>query len=259
MAGYLGLFAAGFRRQSAYRWALASGMAANVFFGVFRTAAFLALYRQVERAGGLDVADALTYVWILQAVFGVAFAPWQMEFPESVRSGDFVVDLLRPGDPLARLAANDLGRSTFFLLARGVPQILVPGLFLDLRLPTAPPGIALLALSLFLAAAAAFEIRFLLSAPAFWTADYRGWMAMLFLALWLVGGFILPVEYFPGALRWIAENGPLAALLAVPVRVATGRDALAALALQLVWVAVLATACRAVMTGALRRLVAHGG
>jgi ABC-2 type transport system permease protein len=147
MAGYLGLFAAGFRRQSTYRWALAIGMSANVLFGIFRTAVFLTLYRQVDQAGGLDVADALTYVWVLQALFGVVFASSQMEYPESIRSGDFVIDLLRPGDPLARLAVTDAGRSTFVLLARGLPQLLLPGLFIDLRLPTTAGGIVLLAVS----------------------------------------------------------------------------------------------------------------
>lgn len=259
MAGHLGLFAAGFRRQATYRWALVVGMAANVFFGVFRTAVFLTLYRQVERAGGLDVADALTYVWVLQALFGVVFATWQLELPESVRTGDFVIDLLRPGDPLARLAANDLGRCTHVLVARGLPQLLLPGLFLDLRLPTTAEGIVLLAASLLLCAMAAFEVRFLVGSVAFWTPDFRGWFSLFFVVLWLVGGFILPVEYFPGALRWFAENGPLAALLALPVRVATQRDALEAVALQLLWVAAGWTACRAVLGSAVRRLVVHGG
>ena len=259
MAGYLGLFAAGFRRQSTYRWALAIGMSANVLFGIFRTAVFLTLYRQVDQAGGLDVADALTYVWVLQALFGVVFASSQMEYPESIRSGDFVIDLLRPGDPLARLAVTDAGRSTFVLLARGLPQLLLPGLFIDLRLPTTAGGIVLLAVSFVLCALAAFEVRFLLGSIAFWTADYRGWFSLVFVFMWLVGGFILPVEYFPGALRWVAENGPFATLLALPVRVASGRDALEAVFLQLLWVFALATACRALMTSAVRRLVVHGG
>lgn len=258
MAGYLGLFAAGFRRQSTYRWSLFIGLAANVVFGIFRTAVFLTLYRQVDRAGGLDLADALTYVWILQVLFKVVFAPWQMEFPDSVRSGDFVVDLLRPGDPLARMGATDLGRCTFVLVSSGLLQLLLPGLFLDLRLPTTVGGAAMLAVAFLLGAVAAFEIRFLVGSFAFWTADYRGWFSLCFLAMWLVGGFILPVEFFPGALRWIAENGPLATLVALPVRVATGRDALPALALQLLWVGALAMACRAVMAAALRRLVVHG-
>ncbi|HEX6597463.1 MAG TPA: hypothetical protein VF045_11035, partial [Acidimicrobiales bacterium] len=86
-----------------------------------------------------------------------------------------------------------------------------------------------------------------------------GWFSLVFVFMWLVGGFILPVEYFPGGLRWVAENGPFATLLALPVRVASGRDALEAVALQLLWLFALATACRALMTSAVRRLVVHGG
>jgi ABC-type uncharacterized transport system permease subunit len=41
------------------------------FFGVVRTAIFLALYRQQEQVAGLDVRDALTYVWVLEGLFGV--------------------------------------------------------------------------------------------------------------------------------------------------------------------------------------------
>ena len=259
MAGYLGLFAAGFRRQSAYRWALAIGVSANLFFGVFRTAVFLTLYRQVDQAGGLELADALTYVWVIQALFHTVFSSWQIEFPESVRSGDFVVDLLRPGDPLVRMGANDVGRSMFMLLVGGLPQLLVASLVLDLRLPGSVGGVALLAAALVLCAVAAFEIRFLVGSIAFWTPDYRAWFSIFFLAMWLLGGFLLPVEYFPGALRWVAENGPLATLIALPVRAATGRDALSAVALQLLWVAALWSACRAVMAVAVRRLVVHGG
>lgn len=259
MAGYLGLFAAGFRRQSTYRWALFIGVLANIFFGVFRSAVFFALYRQRERAGGLELADALTYVWVVQALFGVIFVPWLWEYPDSVRSGDFVVDLLRPGDPLGRMLAVDMGRSTFVLLTRGLPQLLVPALFLDLRLPTTVFGWGMLVVSLLLCAVAAFGTRFLLGSTAFWTADYRGWWSIFFVSLWLAGGFTVPVEFFPGALRWFAEYGPLATLLAMPVRVATGRDALASLVLQALWVAVIAVACKAVMTTAERRLVVHGG
>lgn len=259
MGGYAALFVAGFRRQATYRAALLTGLAANVFFGVFRSAIFLTLYRQTDRAGGLDLADALTYVWVLQVVFGVVFALWMWEYPESVRSGNFVVDLLRPGDPLVRLGAVDLGRSSFVLLCRGMPQLLLPGLFVDLHLPTSAGGALLLAASLVLCMVTAFELRFLFGSTAFWTADYRGWWTVSFGALWLTAGFWVPVEYFPGALRWVAEHGPSAALLAMPVRAATGRGALAAVGLQLWWAVAIGVACRAVMAWAERHLVVHGG
>jgi ABC-2 type transport system permease protein len=238
---------------------LVTGLAANVFFGVFRSAIFISLYRQRPVAAGMDVRDALTYVWVLQTLFGIIFTPWLWEYPERVRAGDFVVDLLRPGDPLLRLLAVDLGRSSFALLARGLPQILLPNLFFDLRLPTSPVGVFLLALSFLLAAAAAFEVRFLFGSLAFWTPDFRGWWSLLFGVLWLFAGFLVPVQMFPSSLRWLAQHGPLAALLVHPVRVATGDGAVGALAAQLFWVVVVAAACRLLMRTAERRLVVHGG
>jgi len=259
VGGYGAVFWAGFRRQARYREALLIGVAANVFFGVIRSAVFLALYRQRQVAGGLVLADTLTYVWIIQAVFGVVFVSWQWELAEAVRSGNFVVDLVRPGDVLARLLAVDLGRSTFALLVRGVPQVLVAAQILDLRLPSTIPGIGLLAVSLLLSGVVASEIRFLFGSLAFWTPDYRGWWTFLFGAFWVSAGFLVPVEFFPGGLRWIAEHSPLAALLAMPVRVAPGRAVASAVALQAFWVTAVFLACRAVMFRAERRLVVHGG
>jgi viologen exporter family transport system permease protein len=65
---YLALVSAGFRRQAAYRLALVSGLLTNLFFGVVRTSLFLALYqaRPGMAVSGLDLQDALTYVWMIQ-------------------------------------------------------------------------------------------------------------------------------------------------------------------------------------------------
>ena len=259
VGAYLALFAAGFRRQARYRGALLTGLLANVFFGIFRSAIFIGLYRQRDEVNGLELADVVTYVWVLQTLFGVIFAHWAWEFAESVRSGDFVMQLLEPGEPFARLLAVDTGRATFAFVARGLPQILLPGLFFDLHLPNTVPGAIALAASFLLCAAAAFELRFLFCVPAFWTADYRGWWTICFGAIWFTAGFIVPVQFFPGTLRWIAEHGPAATLLAIPVKVATEHDVVASLATQLMWVLVIGAVCRVVMHVAERKLVVHGG
>jgi len=259
VGGYLALYGAGFRRQSRYLASLAIGIAANVFFGIIRSALFVSLYRQRESVAGLDVTAVLTYVWILQVVFGVVFVSWIWEFADSVRSGDFASELVKPGAVLGRLLAIDLGRASFALITRGLPQLVVAGLLLDLHLPTTPAGIVMLAMSFALCAVAASQLRFLFGSLAFWTPDYRGWWTMLFGFMWFTGGFLIPVELFPGGLRWVGEHGPLAGLLAMPVRVATGRGAASALAVQTTWVVVTAFACRAVMANAERRMVVHGG
>jgi ABC-2 type transport system permease protein len=78
---------AGFRRQAAYRLAAVTGLVTNAFFGAVRTAVFLALYRQRGQVAGMDLSDALTYVWVLEALFGVIWVAWFWETAESIRSG----------------------------------------------------------------------------------------------------------------------------------------------------------------------------
>jgi ABC-2 type transport system permease protein len=259
VAGYLALYRAGFRRQATYRAALLTGLAANVFFGVIRSAVFIGLYRQADQVGGLSLSMTLTYVWFIQVVFGVVFASWLWEYPEAVRAGDFIVELLRPGDPFLRLLAADLGRSSFAMLARGLPQLLLPALFVDLALPRTAAGAAALLLSLGLCLVAGFEFRFVFGSLAFWTPDFRGWWTFLFGLVWLGGGFVVPVEYFPPLARAIAEHNPLSPLIVLPVRVATGRGVLAAVVEQLAWVAVTGAACWLLLRSAQRRVVVNGG
>jgi ABC-2 type transport system permease protein len=256
---YLALLGAGFHRQTTYRLALAAGLATNAFFGVVRTAVFLALYRERDQVAGLDVADALTYVWVLEGLFAVVWAPWFWELAESIRSGEFVVELLRPGDPYLRLAAFDLGRTLCVLVTRAVPTLAVAALVLPLPLPGTFGGLAWLAASLVLAGVVSFQLRFLFGSAAFWTPDYRSMFSLAFPVLWLASGFVIPVDFFPGPLRLLVDWSPLIPLLMAPVRVATGGSAAWAVAGQVAWVALLWLAGRLVLAGASRRLVVHGG
>ena len=259
MRSYLALLGAGFRRQTTYRLALAAGLATNAFFGVVRTAVFFALYRERDQVAGLDVAGALTYVWVLEGIFAVVWAPWVWEMAEAIRSGEFLVELLRPGDPYLRLLAFDLGRTLSVLVTRTFPTLVVAGLVLDLRLPSTLGGLAWLATSLVLAAVVSFQFRFLFGSAAFWTPDYRSMFLVVFPVLWLASGFVIPVGFFPAGLRALVDWSPLIPLLMAPVRVATGAPAALAVAGQAAWVLGLWLAGRLVLAAAGRRLVVHGG
>ena len=79
----------------------------------------------------MDVADALAYLWVLEDLFAVVWAPWTWELAEAIRSGEFLVELLRPGDLYLRQLAFGLGRTLSVLVTRTVPTLavaaLVPG------------------------------------------------------------------------------------------------------------------------------------
>jgi ABC-2 type transport system permease protein len=258
---YLALVAAGFRRQAAYRLALVSGLLTNLFFGVVRTSLFLALYqaRPGAAVSGLDYQDALTYVWMIQALFGVIWVSWIWEFPESVRSGDFVTELTRPGDPWLRQLAYELGRTGQLLLFRSTLPLLGAALVLPLALPTTVAGVLATVVSMLLAVVVAFEVRHLFGLAAFWTADFRAPFSIAFPLLWLVGGFTIPVDYFPEPLRVAAAASPLSAMVMAPIHVAIGWPAGPVLAGQAAWVVVLGLVSRGGLALACRRMVVHGG
>jgi ABC-2 type transport system permease protein len=144
------------------------------------------------------------------------------------------------------------------LATRTVPTLTVAALLLPLRLPGTLGGLALLGASLVLAAVVSFQLRFLFGSAAFWTPDYRSLFMLVFPVLWLLSGFVVPVDFFPGPLRALVDWSPLIPLLMAPVRVATGAAG-PALATQVAWVALLWLGGRAVLAQASRRLVVHGG
>ncbi len=236
-----------------------SGLVTNTFFGLVRTAVFLAVYRTRGAVAGLDLADAITYVWLLQAVFAVTWSPWLRELPTDIRSGAWTAELLRPGSVLGRHLAYDSGRTASLLVFRAPIPLAFAAVVFDLRLPSTPLGIVALLGSLVLAAFAAVCLRFLLGSIAFWSADFRGIHSLLFGPVYLLSGFVIPTEYFPGVLRVFATVGPLAPLLRSPVAVAGGRDVLAAIAIQVLWIGVALLACRSVLARATRRMVVFGG
>jgi ABC-2 type transport system permease protein len=259
MRAYAAILRAGFRRQATYRLAAFGGLFTNAFWGVVKTALFFALYRDQGEVSGLDLSEALTYVWVSEAIFSVVWTPWSNEFGFQVRSGAFSIELTRPGDPYLRLLAFDLGRNLAQMLVRVAVPIAAAAAVLPLDLPTIPNGVLLFAVSVLLAAVASFELRFLLLAWAFWTPDWRYLYNLEFALLWLFSGFVIPTDFFPAVLRVLADASPAYALAMAPFDVAAGRDVGTALAMQAAWVAMLAVLGRGVMAAAERRLAVYGG
>ncbi|MHB8340434.1 MAG: ABC transporter permease [Mycobacteriales bacterium] len=256
---YLALLAAGFRLQLRARFAAVNGIATNIVFGLVRSAVFFALYRHAGPVSGLDRAQALTYVWVVEALFSVTYVPWQWEFARRIRSGDVAVELTRPTHPWLSAAATDLGRNLAQLATRSVVPFAVAALVAHLALPTSPAGWSALVAAFLLAAALSFEVRFLQELSAFLTPDYRGIGRLVIFPMYFLAGFAIPVEFFPPALRAVAILSPVYGLLAGPVHVAQDIDVAASLALGLGWVLALGLLTRTLLARGLRGLVVAGG
>lgn len=263
---YVAVAAGAFRRYSTYTAATLAGIFTNSVFGVILSFTYMAVWRQNPHAGGYDVHDALTYVWLGQSMIMTA-AIWGGGSPddlaERIRTGDVAIDLYRPVSFLGWWLAGDLGRAGFHLLTRGVVPTVVGAVLFDLRAPDGVTAAALFAVSVVLAVVTSFGIRMLVATSGFWLVDVMGVRTLAVVFAMFFSGLTVPLVLFPGWTRTLAMALPWSSYLQVPADIWLGRrtgwSAVSGLGFQALWIAVLLTACGLAVRLAKRRVVVHGG
>ncbi|MET8582531.1 ABC-2 family transporter protein [Streptomyces collinus] len=260
---YVAVAAGGFRRYATYRAATAAGVFTNTVFGLILVYTYVALWDVKPHLGGYDQAQAVTFVWLGQALYAtlaIQGGGFETEFMERIRTGEVAIDLYRPADLQVWWLANDLGRAVFQLLGRGV----IPFTFGALVFPTALPHdvgtwLAFL-VAVTLAMVVSFGIRYLVALTGFWLMDGTGALQALMITGIFCSGMTLPLNAFPGTLGEVVRVLPWAAQVQVPADVLMGQaDPLPAFAFQAVWAVVLLAAGRLLQTAAARRVVVQGG
>ncbi|MCX4827290.1 ABC-2 family transporter protein [Streptomyces sp. NBC_01016] len=261
---YATVAAGGFRRYATYRGATLAGVFTNTVFGLIIACTYIALWDERPHLGGYDQAQALTFVWVGQAMFAVMVLQigggFETDLMERIRSGDIAVDLYRPVDLQCWWLAQDLGRAAFQFLGRGVVPMAVGSLIFELALPADLLRWVAFLLTLLGGASVSFAIRYLVALSAFWLMDGSGIVQMSGLVSTFLSGMLLPLNVFPGAFGEFARALPWSALLQVPADVLLGeRSVGGALLFQVVWAVVLLGAGRLLQSAATRRVVVQGG
>jgi len=263
---YVAVATRAFRRYSTYTAATLAGIFTNSVFGIIYSFAYLALWAQRPDAGGYDSVDAVTYVWLGQALL-MTVALWgggtTDDLPERIRSGDIAIDLYRPVGLLGWYLAGDLGRATYHLLTRGLAPTVLGALLFDLRWPSTVQSVLGLLVCVPLAVTVSFAIRFLVACTAFWLLDASGPRLLSGVLAIFFSGMALPLVIFPDGLREVALALPWASYLQTPADIWLGRrtgwSLVGGLGLQALWAVVLLGCCQLVLRAATRRVVVQGG
>ncbi|MEU6093313.1 ABC-2 family transporter protein [Streptomyces sp. NPDC047079] len=260
---YAAVAAGGFRRYATYRTATAAGVFTNTVFGLILAYTYLALWHERPHLGGYDEAQALTYVWVGQALLmtvSVMGGGFEDELAERIRTGDIAIDLYRPADLQLWWLAGDLGRALFHLVARGALPMAVGAVLFPLALPSRPLAWVAFLAAVTLGAVVSFALRFLVALSAFWLMDGAGVAQISWITATFCSGMLLPLNVFPGVLGEIVRALPWASLIQAPADVLLGAaDPAAVFARQLAWAVVLLVAGRMLQSAATRRVVVQGG
>ncbi len=262
---YVAVAARTFRRYSTYRAATLAGIFTNTVFGIIYSFVYLAVWAARPDAGGYDAVDAVTYVWLGQALI-MTLAIWgggtPTDLAERIRSGDVAVDFYRPVPLLAWYVAADVGRAAYHLLTRGLAPTVIGAVLFDLHVPS-PLGLLGFVAALVPALLVSFGIRFLFATVTFWVLDDAGLrIAQMALGAFF-SGLTVPLVLFPGWFGDLVMALPWAALLQVPADIWLGQRSggavLTGLAFQAAWAVALLLACARLLAAAERRVVVQGG
>lgn len=269
---YLAVLAGRFQLTLQYRAAALAGFATQCWFGVIRILVFAAFY-----AGGagskapMSLHDAITYTWLGQAF--LAFLPWSSD-PEvagMVRSGAVAYERLRPVDTYSFWYARALAWAVARVLPRaalmvGFASVLLPLAGLgqwSLPLPTTWSAAGLFAASavgmMLLSATFTVLINVVMAA----TMTDRGINTLAAPLSSLFSGMVVPLAFFPDAVRPWLRAQPFAGLVDIPFSIyfggLTGAAAVQAIAMQFAWAVALALFGRWWLGRVMARLQIQGG
>ena len=265
MKTYMALLRIRFQNGLQYRTAALAGLSTQFAWGFMELLAFSAFYRVSPDAFPMTFAETVSYIWCQQA-FLALFASWGYggEAVQAIISGDIAYDLCRPLDLYDRWFMETVAQRLSSASLRCLPVLFIalvlPQPF-RLVLPQSVEQTLLFVVAMILGMLVVTAFCLIDYMTAFYTMTRTNLvfgMVMEFLS-----GAIIPLPFFPGAIRRVVELLPFASMQNMPLRIfgghITGYDAYCGIALQFIWLLLLILLGKAIMRHALGRVVAQGG
>lgn len=261
LAKYLAIFRIQLANRLAYRGDLLTGsLSIIVFLWVF-----LQLWRATYQAmgggsiAGLSLQQTLWYLLMTEAIY-MSKPRLARGISEAVKDGSVAYLLNKPYNFLLYQfsigLADSLSRFGFNLLSGGA---------LVWLLVSAPPPVAgwpLVLLTVLLAWMIDFCIQALIGLAAFVSEDVAAYEWIYSKLVFILGGMLIPIDFFPAWLRQIAQALPFAYSMYGPARlfVEPGLERFwFLLAAQLGWLAALGVLAAIAYQRGMQRLAVNGG
>jgi ABC-2 type transport system permease protein len=223
------------------------------------------LYTQKAGAFGISLEQMVTYA-LLSSVVGMVMRPGggvAYLIAQKVKSGEIVMDMLKPLDFHLHMLARNAGEVVFYALTLGVPSLLVAYFLLGMQPPADLLSGLLFLLSLVMGYGVIFSLNYLLGLLSVFTVDIRNISWAYNAVVRFFSGSEIPLWLFPLFLAQVANLLPFKCTYAIPLSIYIGKitslDLAGALALQAAWLLALVIIGRLVWQRAHQRLTVQGG
>lgn len=221
------------------------------------------IYRYSDVIRGLTFNETFLYVGLGSAVFILlkTYADWYLHY--EIREGIIAMYLTKPIDLQLYMLFANLGSLLMNLLAISLPTAIMLGLVFRIKIAFGA-GILLFPLSLLLAFLISFSIDYFIGLMGFYSESVWGLSTTKEIIVTVFSGALIPLQFFPDAIRRILLWLPFQAIYHTPLMMLTRPDQgldvfLRMLAVQLAWVVALFILGRLFYTQAIKVLRIAGG
>ncbi|ANS73338.1 hypothetical protein AWM70_01030 [Paenibacillus yonginensis] len=256
---YLTLASKAYARNLQFRGAHLFHNIASAAFGFLYASLWIGL-GQDHSLGEYGVQGMVAYIAFNQAALWITtFTSNGLGIPQSVRTGQISLDLMRPVHLFSHLMAREWGQLAYQFVYKSLPIFTLYFFLFHLELPRTLSSVLSCLLGLLGASYMSICINYLIGVTALWTTE-SNWLYWGNYSLSnLLSGFFVPLEWLPDWLARLAWLSPYPYLLYVPSRLFLGLGAGSLLWGTLFWCLLLTILCLSVTRLLRQKVEVQGG
>ncbi len=251
-----------FQNRMAYRL--------EFFMGIINTIITIIVYLCIYRAlyGGAKEIDGITFQmvatnFVISLGLSDAFTFNEMFLQDKIHDGTITNEFLKPVNFVFRMLSENIGEGVFKMVFNFIPALLFTLLYASLCPPQSLLNLFVMVFSMMLGYLILWLISFIIQTWSFWLFSVWGIMTIKNVFVNILSGTLLPLWFMPAVIRKIISFTPFGSIYFTPVRIYLGElkgaDILYGMAVQLIWIVILAVIANIFWKQGVRKLVVQGG
>lgn len=232
----------------AYRFEVFAAVGTNIILLIASVFLWRSAYAGIEQVQSMQLDDLITYTVLSILLASVFVCGVQNTIYYKIREGQIVTDFYRPIPLLASYLADDLGSAVSGLVNRVIPLFLFATIVFGPPLPASWKHFLLFVPSVLFSYALLWLLSALVGLAAFWVMELGNLGIVKDSIVRILSGSLVPLWFFPETIQRISAFLPFQYTYQAPISIYIGvvsiPEAFQGMAVQIVWVAVLALLLR---------------
>jgi len=248
-------------REATYRFDVFTSIASVLVRVYLLRMVWVALYLRNPGPHALPLHAMITYSTVALLMGLVMDIDQTRALHDKLHDGSIATDFMKPISVPLYLFADGSGEVLFHAVLI-VPSLILALFIVHIDVP-APPVLAAFLVSFVLGYFVGFCVNFIVNCVAFWTLEIHAARLIVTWVTDLFGGEIIPLVIFPALLQKIAFALPFAAMFSTPLLIYVGEISpnryFETIALQAIWLVVLALVASVMWRAGAKRVIVQGG